>query len=129
MSQLVDVAEGSLISVAAVRAGALTADEAARAGRDVDVGIGQVADAIQHSPGYRAKARILIDPGRGTVVRATFAGRGVAELLHSATLAIVGELPLERLWHAVPCFPAISEVWLRLLETYRDVATWAFRAS
>ena len=30
-----------------------------------------------------------------------------------------GEVPVERLWHAVPAFPTISEVWLRLLETYR----------
>ena len=29
-----------------------------------------------------------------------------------------GEVPLHRLWHAVPAFPTISEVWLRLLETY-----------
>jgi dihydrolipoamide dehydrogenase len=42
----------------------------------------------------------------------------VAELLHSATIAIVGEVPLERLWHAVPPYPTISEVWLRLLEKY-----------
>jgi dihydrolipoamide dehydrogenase len=44
----------------------------------------------------------------------------VAELLHSATIAITGEVPVDRLWHAVPSFPTISEVWLRLLETYRD---------
>lgn len=54
------------------------------------------------------------------IVGATFAGADVAELLHSATLAIVGQVPLDRLWHAVPSFPTISEVWLRLLETYRD---------
>jgi dihydrolipoamide dehydrogenase len=30
----------------------------------------------------------------------------------------VGEVPLERLWHAVPSFPTVSEVWLRLLEEY-----------
>jgi dihydrolipoamide dehydrogenase len=28
----------------------------------------------------------------------------------------VGEVPVERLWHAVPAFPTLSEVWLRLLE-------------
>lgn len=60
------------------------------------------------------------DRVRHTVVGATFAGPGVAELLHSATIAITGEVPVERLWHAVPAFPTISEVWLRLLETYRD---------
>jgi hypothetical protein len=25
---------------------------------------------------------------------------------------------LNRLWHAVPSYPTLSEVWLRLLETY-----------
>ena len=49
---------------------------------------------------------------------ATFAGPDVTELLHAATVAVVGEVPLERLWHAVPVFPTISEVWLRLLEEY-----------
>jgi len=49
----------------------------------------------------------------------TFAGPDVAELLHAATIAIAGEVPLKRLWHAVPpAFPTISEVWLRLLEGY-----------
>ncbi|HEX5880085.1 MAG TPA: pyridine nucleotide-disulfide oxidoreductase, partial [Actinomycetota bacterium] len=52
------------------------------------------------------------------VVGATFVGPGVQELLHSATVAIAGEVPLDRLWHAVPSFPTVSEVWLRLLETY-----------
>jgi dihydrolipoamide dehydrogenase len=48
----------------------------------------------------------------------TFVGPDVAELLHAATIAIAGEVPLKRLWHAVPAFPTISEVWLRLLEGY-----------
>ncbi|WP_227981838.1 dihydrolipoyl dehydrogenase family protein [Nocardia spumae] len=106
-----------------VAAVGLTTAEAARTGRAVDVvdyDIGRVAGAIQHDPEYRGRARILIDPRRQTIVGATFAGSGVAELLHSATIAITGEVPLDRLWHAVPAFPTISEVWLRLLETYRD---------
>jgi len=44
----------------------------------------------------------------------------VEELIHSATAAVVGQVPVGQLWHAVPCFPSISEVWLRLLEAYRD---------
>ncbi|MEU6840422.1 NAD(P)/FAD-dependent oxidoreductase [Streptomyces sp. NPDC046716] len=101
----------------------LTAAEAERAGRDVDVvdrEIGDVAGAHQHTPGYRGRARILVDRERRVIVGATFAGPGVAELLHSATVAITTEAPVDRLWHAVPAFPTISEVWLRLLETYRD---------
>jgi dihydrolipoamide dehydrogenase len=51
-------------------------------------------------------------------VGATFVGLAVGELVHAATMAVVGEVPLDRLWHAVPSYPTISEVWLRLLETY-----------
>ncbi|WP_174186996.1 dihydrolipoyl dehydrogenase family protein [Nocardia barduliensis] len=101
----------------------LTTEDAARAGRTVDVvdyDSGRVAGAIQHDPGYRGRARVLIDPDHRVIVGATFAGAGVTELLHSATIAITAEVPLDRLWHAVPSFPTISEVWLRLLETYRD---------
>jgi dihydrolipoamide dehydrogenase len=58
----------------------------------------------------------VIDSERGVVVGATFVGQDVAELLQAATFAIVGEIAVERLWHAVPAFPTVSEVWLRLLE-------------
>jgi len=50
----------------------------------------------------------------------TMVGPGMSELLHSATIAVAGRVPIDRLWHAVPCFPTISELWLRLLEAYRD---------
>lgn len=101
----------------------LTAREAERAGRRfemVDYDIGRVAGAVQYAEGYRGKARLLIDLDRGTLIGATFVGAGVAELLYSATVAITSEVPIDRLWHAVPAFPTISEVWLRLLETRRS---------
>ncbi|MEU2787290.1 FAD-dependent oxidoreductase, partial [Streptomyces sp. NPDC007110] len=101
----------------------LTAAEAERAGRDVEIvdyELGNLAGAVQYRPDYRGRARVLIDREREVVVGATFAGPGVGELLYSATMAIAGEVPVERLWHAVPAFPTISEVWLRLLETRRD---------
>ncbi len=66
----------------------------------------------------RGTSKLVVDQSRGVLVGATFTGPGVQELLHSATVAIAGEVPLDRLWHAVPSFPTISEVWLRLLETY-----------
>jgi pyruvate/2-oxoglutarate dehydrogenase complex dihydrolipoamide dehydrogenase (E3) component len=50
----------------------------------------------------------------------TLVGRGVTEMLHSTTIAVAGQVRIDRLWHAVPCFPTISELWLRLLEAYRD---------
>jgi pyruvate/2-oxoglutarate dehydrogenase complex dihydrolipoamide dehydrogenase (E3) component len=60
----------------------------------------------------------VVDDARRVVVGATFTGPGLQELLHSATVAIVGEVPVDRLWHAVPSFPTVSEVWLHLLEAY-----------
>ena len=78
-----------------------------------------VAGTTVHGEGYTGWAQIVVDEERRTVVGATFVGADVAELLHSATTAVVGEVPLDRLWHAVPAYPTISEVWLRLLETLR----------
>jgi pyruvate/2-oxoglutarate dehydrogenase complex dihydrolipoamide dehydrogenase (E3) component len=63
-------------------------------------------------------ARLVIDEDRQVLVGATFTGAEVAEFVHAATIAIVGELTIDELWHAVPSFPTRSEVWLRLLETY-----------
>ena len=62
--------------------------------------------------------QIVIDEDRRVIVGATFVGPGAGELLHAATIAIVGEVTLDRLWHAVPSFPTISEFWLRFLEEY-----------
>ena len=86
--------------------------------RGVEYDLGAVAGAELHADGYAGRAKLVVDEGRGVVVGATFVGQDVAELLHAATVAIVGEVPVERLWHAVPAYPTISEIWLRLLETY-----------
>jgi hypothetical protein len=51
------------------------------------------------------------------IVGVTLVGPSVGELIHAATIAVVGAVPIDRLWHAVPAYPTISEVWLRLLET------------
>jgi pyruvate/2-oxoglutarate dehydrogenase complex dihydrolipoamide dehydrogenase (E3) component len=60
--------------------------------------------------------RLVVDEDRSVVVGATFTGPEVAEFLQAATIAVVGEVPLQRLFHAVPAFPTRSEVWLYLLE-------------
>ncbi len=102
----------------------LSAREAERAGhrvRAVDVEIGDVVKGAQlYADGYSGRARMVVDTDHGYLLGVTFVGPGVSELLHSATIAVAGQVPVERLWHAVPCFPTISEVWLRLLEAYRD---------
>ena len=84
--------------------------------RAVDYDIGEVAGAGLYADGYKGHARVLIDQTRGIIVGATLIGPSVGELIHAATIAIVGEVPLSRLWHAVPSYLTISEVWLRLLE-------------
>ncbi len=86
--------------------------------RTVAYGTGDVTGAYTQGNGIRGTSKLVVDSARQVIVGATFTGPGVQELLHSATVAIIGEVPLERLWHAVPSFPTISEVWLRLLETY-----------
>jgi pyruvate/2-oxoglutarate dehydrogenase complex dihydrolipoamide dehydrogenase (E3) component len=105
-----------------VAAVGLTAAQAEQSGlrvRAVDYEIGNVAGASLYADGYKGRARIVVDLDREVLVGATFVGSAVAELLHSATIAVTGEVPIARLWHAVPSYPTISEVWLRLLETYR----------
>ena len=78
----------------------------------------EVAGSSLHSENYEGWAQLVVDEDRKVLLGATFAGPDVAELLHAATIAVVGEVPLDRLWHAVPSYPTISEVWLRLLEKY-----------
>jgi dihydrolipoamide dehydrogenase len=97
----------------------LTAAAASGAGipvRVVDHDLGSVAGAALHADGYGGQARMVIDAQRNVLLGFTVVGPDVAELLHAATIAIVGEVPLDRLWHAVPAYPTISEIWLRLLE-------------
>ena len=78
----------------------------------------EVAGSSLHAENYAGWAQLVVDEDRKVILGATFAGPDVAELLHAATIAVVGEVPLDRLWHAVPSYPTVSEVWLRLLEKY-----------
>lgn len=86
--------------------------------RVVSYQTGAVAGAYVSGNGVTGTSNLVIDESRGVIVGATFTGPGVQELLHSATVAIAGAVPLDMLAHAVPTFPTISEVWLRLLEEY-----------
>lgn len=86
--------------------------------RAVEYPIGSVSGASLFADGYQGRAKLVVDEDRSVVVGCTLVGPGVGELLHAATVAVVGEVPLARLWHAVPSFPSMSEVWLRLLEEY-----------
>ncbi|MGZ4528705.1 MAG: dihydrolipoyl dehydrogenase family protein [Mycobacterium sp.] len=104
----------------------LTAQQARQAGhrvRTVDIEIGDVVmGAKLYADGYTGRARMVVDLDRLHLLGVTLVGPGVTEMLHSATIAVAGQVPIDRLWHAVPCFPTVSELWLRLLEAYRDAS-------
>lgn len=62
---------------------------------------------------------MIVDGDAGACWASSSSGWGVSELLHSATVAVAAQVRIDRLWHAVPCFPTISEAWLRLLEAFQ----------
>ncbi|MDX3584647.1 NAD(P)/FAD-dependent oxidoreductase [Streptomyces europaeiscabiei] len=105
---------------AAVGLSLAEAEQAGHRVRAVDVEFSSVAGAGLYADGYRGRARMVVDLDREILRGVTFVGPAVGELIHSATVAVTGEVPIGRLWHAVPSYPTISEVWLRLLEAYRD---------
>ena len=84
--------------------------------RVLRTGTGDVPGAYTQGNGITGTSQLVIDAERDVVVGATFTGPGVQELLHAATIALVAEVPLDVLRHAVPSFPTVSEVWLHLLE-------------
>ncbi len=99
----------------------LTEAQAREAGIDVravQCATESVPGAYTQGNGIKGTCKLVVDEARRVVVGATFTGPGLAELLHSATIAIVGQVTMDQLWHAVPSFPTVSEVWLRLMETY-----------
>lgn len=97
----------------------LSLDAATEQGRDArayDVPTSGTAGASFHGRDAPGTSRIVVDEERGVIVGATFVGPDVAEWLQAATIAIVGEVAIERLWDAIPAFPTRSEIWLKLLE-------------
>ena len=86
--------------------------------RTVEIDISEVIGADLQADRYSGRAKIVIDEDRRILLGATFVGPGVVDHLHAATIAVTAEVPLDRLWHAVPAFPTTSEMWLQLLEAY-----------
>lgn len=103
-----------------VAAVGLSEKDARDAGIDVEtveVDLASLAGTYVQRADYRGRAKLVIDHEADLLVGATFVGPEVAELVHAATVAVVGQVPLELLRHAVPSYPTVSEVWLRLLES------------
>jgi pyruvate/2-oxoglutarate dehydrogenase complex dihydrolipoamide dehydrogenase (E3) component len=98
----------------------LTEQQARDAGLDVDTSeydLAAVSGSYVLRDGYVGRAKLVVDRAADVVVGATFVGTGIAELTHSASMAVVGRIPVAALWHVVPSYPTVSEIWLRLLET------------
>jgi dihydrolipoamide dehydrogenase len=99
----------------------LTSAQAAERGlrvRTVEYGTSDVPGAATKGREGGGTSLLVVDEDSRVVVGATFTGPDTQELLHGATIAISARVPLDELWHAVPAFPTVSEVWLRLLEAY-----------
>jgi pyruvate/2-oxoglutarate dehydrogenase complex dihydrolipoamide dehydrogenase (E3) component len=104
--------------VAAVGHTLASAKEAGINARAVDAPTEANAGGSYVGKGAPGTCRIVIDEDRRVIVGATFTGAEIGEALHAATIAVIGEVSLDDLWHAVPCFPTRSEVWLKLLQDY-----------
>ena len=94
------------------------AQAAGRRVRHVDVETSGNAGGSFVGRGAAGTSRIVVDEDRRVIVGATITGAEVAEALHAATIAVVAEVTIDDLWHAVPSFPTRSELWLKLLEAY-----------
>jgi pyruvate/2-oxoglutarate dehydrogenase complex dihydrolipoamide dehydrogenase (E3) component len=100
-----------------------TLNQAREAGIDavaIDVPTDGAAGASFQGKDTGGSSRLVIDQARGTIVGATFTGFETADFLQAASFAIVGEVPLAKLRHAVAAYPTRSEIWLKLLEKYES---------
>jgi pyruvate/2-oxoglutarate dehydrogenase complex dihydrolipoamide dehydrogenase (E3) component len=100
-----------------------TEAEARAAGIDVETveyDMAALAGTYLQRDHYVGRAKLVIDRAAEVIVGATFVGPEISDLVHAATVAVVGKVPLSTLWHAVPSYPTVSEIWLRLLETHAD---------
>jgi dihydrolipoamide dehydrogenase len=94
------------------------AQEAGIDARAVDVPTDGTPGASFQGKETGGTSRIVVDQAKGTIVGATFTGFETADFLQAATVAIVAEVPISKLRHAVAPYPTRSEVWLKLLEKY-----------
>lgn len=72
---------------------------------------GGLAELLILRDGFEAEAKLVIDTDRDTLLGATFVGPNVAELVHGATVAVVGQVPLSVLRHAIAPHPSLSQIW------------------
>jgi dihydrolipoamide dehydrogenase len=104
--------------VAAVGKTLAQAQEAGLQARAIDTPTDGTPGASFQGKDTGGTSRLVIDEAEKTIIGATFTGFETADFLHAATIAIVGQVPLTQLRHAIPAYPSRSEVWLKLLEAY-----------
>ncbi len=107
-------------AVAAVGHTEKTAREAGIEFHILEVGSSSNAGGSYYGRNAPGTSRLLVDKTSDLIVGATITGSGVAEFVHAATIAIVGEVPMGRLWHATPSFPTRSEIWLNLMAAWES---------
>lgn len=96
----------------------LTEDQARRAGIDVIISewdLSDVAAPYSHGHEHPGWAKLVFDASSRQLVGATFVSADAGEMIHAATIAIIGKLTIESLRHAIAPFPTHSEVWTPLL--------------
>jgi pyruvate/2-oxoglutarate dehydrogenase complex dihydrolipoamide dehydrogenase (E3) component len=96
------------------------AQEAGLSARAIDVPTDGSPGASFQGKDTGGTSRIVVDDASETIVGATFTGFETADFLHAATVAIVAEVPIHRLRHAIAAYPTRSEIWLKLLEKYEE---------
>ncbi len=86
--------------------------------RAVEYDLAEVEGAALQADNYAGRVKAVVEEASHALLGFTLVGPAVVDHLHAATVAVTAALPLEQLWHAVPCFPTVSEFWLRLLEEF-----------
>jgi pyruvate/2-oxoglutarate dehydrogenase complex dihydrolipoamide dehydrogenase (E3) component len=86
--------------------------------RTVEYDMAAVDGAALQADNYTGRVKAVVDESRRVLLGLTLVGPAIVDHLHAATIAVIAEVPLDQLWHAVPAFPTVSEFWLRLLEEY-----------
>ncbi len=105
-------------NVAAVGHTLASAEKAGLNVRHVDIPTEGSAGGSFYGRNAEGTTRFVVDEDRQVLAGVTFVGPEVADFVQAATIAVVGEVPLAKLAHAVPPFPARSELWLYFLEEY-----------
>jgi dihydrolipoamide dehydrogenase len=96
----------------------MTESAALDAGFDVmtsEWDLADVAAPYSHGHEHPGWAKLVFDASTRTMLGATFVSADAGEMIHAATIAMVGELTVEQLRHAIAPFPTHSEVWTPLI--------------